>query len=143
VPWDDLIKSILGIEGGVHPALFLLVVFVCGWVGLGWRQSEKERREEYKSAVEAAAAAAALVHTKREEDQKLLVLALERSTTVLAANNISNESMTQSINKVTMALGEMVTRNTEWREHIKDYHRQAEQRQNDILSMLRSLMGGK
>jgi hypothetical protein len=137
MPWDEILKSILTIEGGIHPALFLAVSGCAVWFLLAWRQSEKERRQEYREMVEATSAATALVHAKREEDLKVLTLTIERSSTALTANTVSTESRIQSMNQLTMAFGEMVTRNREWQDHIKDYQRSAEQRQNEILSLLR------
>lgn len=139
MPWDKLIGTILGIEGGVHPALFVMALVVIGWLVLELRADGKARRQEFRECSTAANA----IYEKRIEEQKQVLIAMERVTVAMATLSASVESRTKVINELVQGFGTLASVLEANRDRDKELGDRVEKRQEDILSLLRSCPAGR
>jgi ABC-type transporter Mla subunit MlaD len=136
MPWDELLKAILGGEG-VPPALFLLIVlglvFALVVLAKAFSKSEAARDAER----DACANAANLIQEKRIEEGKAMLLALERTSAALAAHTAAVEGRTQVINDLVQGLAKVVQNQEAIRDQVKGGIDRLEKVHADILNVMR------
>lgn len=132
----ELFKAVLAIEGGIHPALFLLAVGALVWTVLELRKSEAARRGEYKECTEAAQQ----TYEKRIEEQRPVLVALERNVVALAAMTHSIDSRTAAINDLVQGFAALVNTQDVRRDHYVETIKRMESRQEENLRLTRELL---
>jgi hypothetical protein len=120
MPWAEVFKNILAIQGGVHPALFLLCVMALAfaiwrlWQAL--QASEEARRKEN-------AEWRALRETQFEQrlqETGLTRVALDHNTAGMATLVTSVEARTQPVQDMVHGLARLVSNNEMSRENFKE-----------------------
>jgi hypothetical protein len=135
MPWDKVLGAILGMQGGVHPALFLLTLGGLAWVLLEWRKCEAARRTEYTGLL----LQANTHYEKRIEEQKQILIALERNIVSSAALTASIESRTKAINDLVQGFAALVQTQEASRERFRELGERLERRQEEALNTLRTI----
>jgi hypothetical protein len=135
MPWDKVLGAILGMQGGVHPALFLLTLGGLAWVLLEWRKCEAARRTEYTGLLSQANTH----YEKRIEEQKQILIALERNIVSSAALTASIESRTKAINDLVQGFAALVQTQEASRERFRELGERLERRQEEALNTLRTI----
>jgi ABC-type protease/lipase transport system fused ATPase/permease subunit len=136
MPWTDIFKNILG-SGGVHPALFLLVVggLAMAVIVLARAFQRSEVARDTERSFEANNILS--IQEKRIEEGKAMLLALERTSTALAAHTAALESRTVAVNEMVQALARMNHAQESSREHFKGVAERLEENQKIALGLLR------
>jgi hypothetical protein len=136
MPWDEILKGILG-GGGVPPALFLLIVlglvFALVVVAKAFSKSEAARDTERDLCSQAANG----IQEKRIEEGKAMLLALERTSAALATHTAAVEGRTQVISDLVNGLAKVAQNQETIRDHFKGVTDRLEQGQKEILANLR------
>lgn len=81
VPWDKIWEGIFSMQGGVPPALFVLVCGIAYLLGRELRKSERSRFIEHKDCSTAASQG----FEKRIEEQRATLQILDRNAVNMAA----------------------------------------------------------
>jgi hypothetical protein len=136
MPWSEIFKQVLGISG-VHPALFLLVVggLAVAIVVLAKAFQRSEEARDIERAAEAKNILA--IQDKRIEEGKAMLLALERTSTALAAHTAALESRTKTVNEMVQALAMMAQTQQASREHFQGVAQRLEENQRVIMGIVR------
>jgi hypothetical protein len=139
MPWSDVFASILKIEGGVHPALFLLVILALFTAIIvlwrSWKECEELRRKESSEWI----AQREEFFEKRFAEQKEILIALERNTTGMATLTSSLNARTEPIKEMVNGLSSLVISQQASRDHFKEQANRLEGNTGRIMQLLTDL----